>query len=150
VPTDPDRSSERSIERQPLLLTAKEESMNKGDRRASRDWARQPIWLMAWWGLPILIAMSTSAAGLPLRAVAFIWTGAFVWMGTGCLLNALRCHRLHCYISGPVLLAGAAAAALIGFGILSGHMLNVVVWTTTGLVILSFAPETVFGAYRAR
>ena len=92
--------------------------------------------------------MSTSAAGLPLRAVAFTWTVAFAWMGTGCVLNALRCHRLHCYISGPVLLAGAAAAAPIGLGILSGHALNAVVWITTGLVILSFVLETVLGAYR--
>jgi len=34
----------------------------------------------------------------------------------GCLLNAKRCHRVHCYISGPVLLSGAVFAGLVASG----------------------------------
>jgi len=30
-----------------------------------------------------------------------VWTAALVTMGTVCLVNALRCRRTHCYITGP-------------------------------------------------
>jgi len=33
-----------------------------------------------------------------------------------CVLNARRCHRLHCYISGPVFLLGAVAPLVDGSG----------------------------------
>ena len=121
-----------------------------GQVNESRDWVRQPAGQLVWWALPILVAMVTSIARLPLRVVAFVWTGAFVWMGIGCLLNAMRCRRLHCFISGPVLMAGAAPMALIGLGVLSGHTLGVVIWTTAGLVMASFVPEVIWGRYRAR
>ncbi|MGH6888283.1 MAG: hypothetical protein ACREHF_03655 [Rhizomicrobium sp.] len=126
--------------------------MNDGDLTASksRDWVNQPIGLFVWWVLPVIVAMAASSARLPLRMVAFVWAGAFVWMGTGCLLNALRCRRLHCYVSGPVLWVGAAAMASIGFGSLSGRALAVVLWTTAGLVTASFVPEIIWDRYRAR
>lgn len=115
----------------------------------SRDWVSQPIGQLVWWVLPVVIAMATGVVRWPIRTVAFVWTGAFFWMGIGCLLNAVRCHRLHCYISSPILMIGAAAMALVGTGILSGHALGIVIWTTAGLVMASFVPETLWGKYRA-
>ena len=115
----------------------------------SRDWVRRPDTWIIWCALPILIAFSTNFLGLSLATTAFVWAGAFAWMGTGCLLNAWRCARLHCYISGPVLWLGALAAALVGAGVLAGpHALNEVVWITTGLVLSSFVPEMIRGRYR--
>ncbi|MHB8529083.1 MAG: hypothetical protein ACYC8V_06175 [Caulobacteraceae bacterium] len=88
-----------------------------------------------------------SAAG-----AAMVWAVAFVWMGLGCVLNALRCHRLHCYISGPLLLVGAALLALLGAGVLSlgSHGVNLVTASTAVLVALSFAPEAICRRYPAR
>jgi hypothetical protein len=63
-------------------------------------------------------------------------------MGTGCVLNALRYARLHCYISGPVLWLGAIAASLVGIGIVSApHALEDVVNATVILVVVSWLPE---------
>lgn len=116
----------------------------------SRDWSRQPLGIAFWWGMPIALGVSTNFLGLSPHCTAFTWAVAFAWMGTGCILNALRCARLHCFISGPVLWLGAIAAALTGSGILSGqHAVGDVVNITSVLAVLSFLPERVFGMYRA-
>ena len=64
---------------------------------------------------PLGIGFAAHLFGLPTRGLALIWVALFVWMGTGCILNARRCHRPHCYISGPVFLLGAVAR-LVGGG----------------------------------
>src|SRR3974390_2696596 len=78
---------------------------------ASRDWVRAPAFALLWWGLPFAIAFGSNFARLPLRDAAWVWSGSMAVMGVGCVLNAARCHRLHCYISAPVLLQAAWAAA---------------------------------------
>lgn len=55
----------------------------------------------------------------------FVWPKLNVWFaaaivfpwGISCLTNALRCGRLHCYISGPLLLLYGEHLLLVGFGI---------------------------------
>ena len=86
--------------------------------------------------------MSADLLTSSLIVVAMVWVAAFVWMGIGCLIKARRCHRLHCYISGPVLLFGAVVVDLIGFGAidLGPHALNNVVSGTLVLALLSFVP----------
>jgi hypothetical protein len=115
-----------------------------------RDWSRQPLGIIFWWGVPIAAGVSTNFLGLSLTLTALIWAVAFAWMGTGCILNALRCARLHCFISGPVLWLGAVAAALAGIGVLSGrNALSYVINITAGLAVLSFVSEWIWGMYRA-
>jgi hypothetical protein len=127
-------------------MTAAKHSDNKGNELA--DWLHQPASLVVWWILPILTGVSTSFVSVSLPAASFIWAGAFVWTGTGCLLNARRCSRLHCFISGPVLYLGAAAAGLVGLGVISGaHALDNVVWATAALAMLSCLPEMFWGKY---
>lgn len=118
---------------------------------ALRDWARQPSSWIMWWGLPILIGISTNFLRLPLAVAAFVWAGVLAWMGTGCLLNARRCSRLHCFISGPVLWLGAIAAGSVGAGVIVGaHALSNLVSITTVLALLSFVPEMIWGKYAHR
>jgi hypothetical protein len=106
-----------------------------------KDWVRRPPALVVGWRVPILLAVTSAFLRLPLTQAALLWTGLFAWMGTGCVLNALRCARLHCYICGPVLWLGAAASVLIGLGVVSGHnVLNDVIGLTTALVVLSYVP----------
>jgi hypothetical protein len=115
----------------------------------SRDWTRKPLARVLWWGLPILVAASSNLPGLSLAQAAFLLAGAFAWAGTGCVLNARRCARLHCFISGPALWLGAIAAVLVGFGIVSApHALDDVVNATVVLVVLSCLPEWFWGRYR--
>lgn len=114
-----------------------------------KDWAHRPLSALIWWGVPIAVGISAGFGFLSLREAALVWTAAFAWMGTGCLLNARRCHRRHCYIAGPVLLSGAIVAGLLGLGIVSfgPDGLNYIVWSTAALVVLSFVPELIWGRY---
>lgn len=115
------------------------------------DLAARPLPFLAVWGVPILILTSMNFAHgvIPFEAIVLVMAGTFVWMGLACVLNARRCRRRHCYYSGPVLLAGAAAIILVGFEILplGPDGLIYVVWGTLGLVALTFVPEFIWGRY---
>jgi len=73
------------------------------------DWVRRPGMGFVWWCLPLGVGVAANFFASSARSIAFVWAAMFAWMGTGCILNALRCHRLHCYISGPVFFLGAVA-----------------------------------------
>jgi hypothetical protein len=114
----------------------------------SRDWLRQPSGLIFWWGLPIGLGVSTNFWHLPVADTAFAWAVALAWMGTGCALNALRCGRRHCFISGPVLWLGALTTGLVAVGILSGrNALGEAVNATLAVAALSFLSEWFSGLY---
>jgi hypothetical protein len=119
---------------------------NKGDLAAERsatDLARQPVSAVLWWCLPLALGIGAGFLRLPLSEAAAIWSASFVWMGAGCVLNARRCHRLHCYISGPAFLAGALFAALIASGatLFGARALSDTIGATFALVLASFVPE---------
>ncbi|MHB8755508.1 MAG: hypothetical protein ACYC92_11210 [Candidatus Acidiferrales bacterium] len=46
-----------------------------------------------------------------------LWIAGLGIAGALCVANAVRCRRLHCYITGPVFLAGALLTALNAAGI---------------------------------
>ena len=102
--------------------------------------------------VPIALGASTGLLISSPRIVAAVWAVAFAWMGIGCLLNARRCHRLHCYISAPILLLGAVAVGLLGLGAinLGPHGLNNMISITLVLALFSFVPEVFWGRYRRR
>jgi len=113
------------------------------DNRTRNDWVTRPGAGFFWWCLPLGVGFAANFLALPVRSTAIIWVILFVWMGTGCILNARRCHRLHCYISGPTFLLGAVtlgllAAGLLGFG---PDALNNIVGATLIVALLSFVPE---------
>lgn len=120
--------------------------------RTASDWTRKPITLIGWWVIPFVVAIAADHLPFQPRTVVWILALALAWMGTGCLVNAQRCGRLHCYLAGPILLAGAAVAGLLGAGVLSlgAGGLNLMLWTTFGLVVLSLLPELVWGKYPSR
>jgi hypothetical protein len=72
-------------------------------------------------------------------------------MGAGCLANALRCGRVHCYLTGPFFLLVAIVALLYGLGVVP---LGADGWNILGLLALVgalalwFIPEVFFGRYR--
>ncbi len=117
-----------------------------------RDLSARPVPFLISWGFPMLAAFSTNFIAMPIAAATLIWVTAFAWMGLGCVINARRCHRRHCYYSGPVFLLGAIAVALVGFRIISlgpdGFIM--VVWATFGLVALTFVPELIWGKYAGK
>jgi hypothetical protein len=113
------------------------------------DWVRRPGMGFVWWCFPLSVGIAASYFASSLRVTAMIWMVSFVWMGTGCILNARRCHRLHCYISGPAFFLGAAALGLFAAGIalLGAHSLNNIVSVTLAVVLLSFVPEMIWRKY---
>ncbi|WP_159587662.1 hypothetical protein [Chelativorans xinjiangense] len=131
------------------MNTAKTDRLPKS---SAMDWARSPISIAIWWVIPIVAGNVADQLPLSWPAPAIAWATALGWMGLGCVLNARRCHRRHCYISGPVLLAGAIVVALLGWGVvpLGPNGLSLTLWTTFGLVALSFLPEMVWGRYSQR
>lgn len=117
--------------------------------QTANDWVRRPGIGIVWWGIPLGVGVAASYFVSSPRATALVWTFAFVWMGTGCILNARRCHRLHCYVSGPAFFLGAVALCLYAAGIvlLGPHSLNNIVSITLAVALLSFVPEMIWRKY---
>jgi hypothetical protein len=113
------------------------------------DWVRRPGMGLVWWCLPLGIGVAANFFASSARNIAIVWVLMFVWMGTGCVLNALRCHRLHCYISGSAFFLGAVALTLFAMGVapLGEHSLNNIVGITLCAVLLSFVPEMTWRKY---
>jgi hypothetical protein len=79
----------------------------------------------------------------------YLWTAGLAAAGVLCIVNALRCGRLHCHITGPVFLIGALLAVLKANGIVS------VSWSLLGITIvfgtaIAYAPELLIGKYVRR
>ena len=84
---------------------------------------------------------------------AVVWAVCLGVMAAGCLVNAIRCGRMHCYFTGPFLLLMALASLSYGFGWLP---LGTSGWnwiggvTLGGVILLTCVPELLFGKYRRR
>ena len=111
------------------------------------DWVQRPGTGFVWWCLPLVVGLAANFFTLSPRATAIIWMVSFVWMGTGCILIARRCHRLHCYISGPAFLLGAAALGLVAAGITVLGPPHNIVGVTLSVALLSFVPEMIWRKY---
>jgi hypothetical protein len=110
------------------------------------DWVNRPGMGIVWWCLPLAVGFAASYLASSPRTTVLVWMVSFVWMGTGCILNARRCHRLHCYISGPAFFLGAAALGLLAASIAFAgpHSLNNIVGITLSVALLSFVPEIIW------
>lgn len=104
---------------------------------------------LALWIIPGIALVITAGTGGRVAAVA--WPPLLALMGAACLVNARRCGRLHCYITGPFFLLLAAVSVLYGLDLLSlgakGWQ-----WMTdvflVGTCVLICVPEWFFGKYR--
>ncbi len=115
---------------------------------ASNSWISVLVWL-----LPIGALFLSGFFPLSTPPRAAIWTVANATMGLACVINAMRCGRLHCYFTGPLFILLALAAALIGVGVLPAGKET---WNTLGTIfsigtiVLYFVPEALFGRYVTR
>lgn len=103
-----------------------------------------------FWLPPIAIIVSGSF-GLSSGWRTIVWVLALITMGTACVVNALRCGRLHCYITGPFFFLMAFLTVLYDFGVVSlgrrGWMI-VELTILVGAVVLTGLPEVFLGKYR--
>jgi hypothetical protein len=110
---------------------------------SSRDLTgRKSAWLL--WYLPIALVIVGSSWN---RGRVWLWVPAFVVMGLGCLANAARCGRIHCYVTGPLFLLAAVFVALSAFGIVPLHP-GVFLLVVFGATCLALCAEIPLGRYR--
>ena len=79
----------------------------------------------------------------------WIWSPALAIMGGACIVNAARCRRLHCYLTGPVFLLGSL------FSMLRGLHQTSVSWNWIGGFVLlawltGYVVELFVGPYAER
>lgn len=76
---------------------------------------------------------------------------SLVVLGSACTTNALRCGRLHCFLTGPFYLGMAAISLAYGLGWLPAVGWG---WLAIGLAVLvggnllAYLPERAWGRYR--
>lgn len=78
----------------------------------SRDSVRKPLHVIALWVAPGGIAAAAFLGAMQIPTLLLPGAAACVVMGIACLVNAARCHRLHCYLTGPYFLLMALAAGI--------------------------------------
>lgn len=101
---------------------------------------QKAAWLL--WYLPIVLLV----AGLNWnRGRVWLWIPAFAVMGVGCLVNAVRCQRIHCYFTGPLFLLATVFVALSALGVVKLFLLIVL-----GASCVAICAEIPLGKYRKR
>ena len=111
--------------------------------------SRRRVFVLYW-----LPAISIVVAGAPAISNGWrtvVWVVALAIMGAACIVNALRCGRVHCYITGPFFLLMALAALLYGLGILhfGGNGWNLLgLIGLIGTIAFWYLPEMFLGKYR--
>ncbi len=103
---------------------------------------RKTAWFL--WYVPILLVIVGSSWD---RERLWLWVPAFAVMGASCLANAVRCGRIHCYITGPLFLLAAVFVALSAWGMVVLHP-GLFLLVVLGTCCLAQCAEILFGKYR--
>lgn len=119
----------------------------------SRDILSTP-WLafVVFW-LPIVAIIVVGNSRFSNGSRTIVWTLALGTMGVGCVANALRCGRLHCYITGPFFLLMALVSLTYGLGVLpiGPHGWNIIgLAVLIGTIVSCCLLEAIWGKYRKR
>ena len=115
---------------------------------AATDWAGSWQRLTVIWGLPATVMVASAGLVSWLRGV--VWILMLLFMGGACFANARRCHRTHCYFTGPFLVLMAALVALYTLGLMPlgsngwGALASI---TIAGTAILCCVTERIRGRY---
>ena len=111
--------------------------------------SRWRVFILYW--LPAIAIVVAGAPAISSGWRTVVWTVALATMGVACIVNALRCGRVHCYLTGPFFLLMALIALSYGLGILhlGGNGWNLLgLLTLIGAIALWCLPEMFLGQYR--
>lgn len=117
----------------------------------SRDILSSPWRALAVFCVPAVAIVVAGSSAFSSRWRTIVWSIALGTMGAACTVNAVRCGRVHCYITGPFFSVMALTTLLYGLGILP---LGQSGWNLIGLtilvggIVLCCLPEMFFGKYR--
>ena len=125
----------------------------KSDSRTceSRDIlsSRWRVFILYW--LPAIAIVVIGPLDISSGWRAVVWTVALATMGIACIVNALRCGRVHCFLTGPFFFLMALVALSYGLGILhlGGNGWNLLgLIALVGAIALWCLPERFLGRYR--
>ena len=124
--------------------------MERASENERRDLLDNRLISFLIWKLPVIVMIVTAIAFREPGVVGVFWGFSIGVLGSGCALNALRCGRLHCYITAPYFFVMAAVSVLHGFGILtlgSRGFLWIGLATVGGGLLLTHLPELIWGKY---
>lgn len=113
----------------------------------SCDSIRNPSHVLALWIAPGGIAAAAFFWADRLPTLLLLGAAACTVMGLACLVNAARCHRLHCYLTGPYFLLLALGAG-VAFGFYRGNAHHAREWLLLAMAIaplLIWLPERLTG-----
>jgi len=119
------------------------ETCKERDLLGSR-WALWLLWIGPW----VLIICTGNTDNITHTVV---WTLSFIVGGVACFVNARRCGRLHCFLTGPVYLLAALTSLLYGLHILplGQHGWNRILGTAAvASLIACCGLEPLFGKYK--
>ncbi len=114
------------------------------------DLTNSPLSSFLFWKLPAVVMVGVALLDVGSRGQALVWAPSLAIFGAGCLANALRCRRVHCYFTGPFFFLMAAVSLLHGIGVLP---LGEEGWTwielvtLIGAIALVYLPELTWGRY---
>ncbi len=114
------------------------------------DWVSSYRSYAIAWGFPSLLLIGALFLPHPVKTIT--WAAVLTWMGVAFLVNARRCGRRHCYLTGPFFLVMAASGLLHGFRITwlgpNGWIILVLSLVVLGWGALWYLPEKIWGKYR--
>ena len=113
--------------------------------------SRWRVFILYW--LPAIAIVVAGAPAISNGWRTAVWTVALATMGVACIVNALRCGRVHCYLTGPFFLLMALVALSYGLGMLhlGGNGWNLLgLMALIGAIALWCLPEMLLGRYRQR
>lgn len=117
-----------------------------------RDWTQRRRTRALAWHIPEIALVVAIFLDPATRTI--VWATSLLWMGVACILNARRCGRLHCFLTGPFFVLMGVVVALYGSGILplgpQGWWWLGVVIVVGGYGILWLLAERIWGEYVAR
>jgi hypothetical protein len=119
----------------------------------SRDLLASPWGTLVIFCVPIIAMVVTGRASFGAKWRTIVWIIALGTMGLGCVVNALRCRRVHCYATGPFFILMELLTYLYGTGVvpLGRNGWGVIGLTVlAGAIVLCCLPEMVWGKYRRR
>lgn len=121
------------------------------ERSSGRDILQSYGSTAVLYGLPIIAIVTSGFVAQKPIWHDVIWIAALTTMGLTCTVNAVRCGRVHCYMTGPLLLLGAFVALLdalavihlgrSGWSLLSGALI-------VGALFAYCVLESALGRYR--
>lgn len=87
---------------------------------------------IAWvvWEIPAVLLVVGGFIGPGVQTL--LWPLALVIMGARCMVNAARCGRLHCYMTGPLYLIAAIASVLLGLELAALQWSWIALWIVGG------------------